>query len=358
MNIAYYISGHGYGHTIRSIEIIKKLLTSSSKIHVRTMAPQWLFNGLDPSRFIYHAVRLEGGIVQRNSFSVEKLETLKAYAELIDQKKDLLSAEESFLSKQNIDLVLSDITPLAFEAAAKPSIPAIAIGNFSWDFIYEPWITELPEYKYIVDDIKHSYAHARLLLKLPFYADMSVFKKQEKMPLVGRKSFKSKKELNKSLKKRLQTDRKVVLLGLRSTDMAEVEWSNVVRIDEVQFITTSTLLSGKNISSIPEGTLPFEDLLCGCDAIISKAGYSIVSEVIVNQTPILYVPRKDFVEDPALLKGLRTYSLCEELTQETFFRGQWQESLQRLFAKPVDWPYIRSDGASVIAEWILTMELF
>ena len=41
--IVYYISGHGYGHAVRSIQIIQELLELSCAVIIKTTTPAFLF---------------------------------------------------------------------------------------------------------------------------------------------------------------------------------------------------------------------------------------------------------------------------------------------------------------------------
>ena len=41
-----------------------------------------------------------------------------------------------------IDLIVADIPPMAGDIAAVLGVPCIAIANFTWDWIYEPYATE------------------------------------------------------------------------------------------------------------------------------------------------------------------------------------------------------------------------
>ena len=45
MLIVFYISGHGFGHAVRSVELIKALVAArpDARIVVKTSAPAWLF---------------------------------------------------------------------------------------------------------------------------------------------------------------------------------------------------------------------------------------------------------------------------------------------------------------------------
>jgi len=357
LKIAFYITGHGYGHAVRSIEVIKAALALSNTVafHVRTFAPRWLFDSLSPERVFLHHVQLDAGAVQANSFSVDKVGTLQLYADLIRHKDKLLSIEACFLQEMGIDLIVSDITPFAFDAAERAGIPAIGIGNFSWDWIYGDWIDSRPEFGNVIEDIRKSYAKASLLYRLPFHGDMSAFPKIEDVPLIGRKASQSKEQIQQKLPYLPENERRTILLALRENDMGQINWEKVCRIEEFRFLALSENLRGENIINLREGFIPFEDLLTISDAVISKPGYSIVSECIVNRTPILFVPRADFIEDPILRQGLRDWAVCEEMPVKAFYDGDWQKSLTSLFSKPTVWKGIRADGATVIARKLLAV---
>ena len=192
-NILYYISGHGYGHATRSIEIINYLIahTHNVHVHIKTYAPQWLFHALDNSRTHFWYLKHDVGAIQNNSFYADKKATLEAYADFINSKPEVLQSESEFIHENHIDLIISDISPIAFEIAEKSKLPSIAIGNFSWDWIYKEWLQEFPQFKFVLDDIETSYKKADVLLRLPFYGDMSVFKEIVDVAVVGRKANQS-----------------------------------------------------------------------------------------------------------------------------------------------------------------------
>jgi hypothetical protein len=356
VNIAYYITGHGYGHTVRSIEVIKELYARQEDltVHVRTSAPQWLFAELAGPAFVYHSLRLDVGALQSNSFYVDKERTLRAYAELAANKKDLVHKEIEFLQQQDVQLILSDITPLAFEAAAALGIPGIGESNFSWDWIYADWLNDFPDYVPVIQDIRNSYSLADLLLRIPFYGDMSAFRHIKDIPLISRRSALSKDQARDVLSGFVTTSKPLILLGLRRADLEHIPLEAVRKLADVQFITTAPDLHAPNITWIPEGNLPYQDLIKGVDLVLSKPGYSIVSEIIGNQTPVAFVARNDFCEDPLLRQGLLEYAVCEEMSMQDFNQGNWQATFETLLTKPRQWRPMDCNGAQVAAEMILS----
>ena len=352
MRIVFYISGHGYGHAIRDIEIVKSIIKNepSAEIHFRTAAPVWLFRPLLNDHVFYHERELDFGVQQSNSFSADKQKTFERYTELIGQKEKLVNDEVVFLESLRPDIIFSDITPFSFDAAQAYGKKAIAVGNFSWDWIYGEYLNELPQFEFVVQDIQASYAKAERLYRLPFYGNMSVFPNIENTPLIGRVANTSADVVRRRIGIPVGGEKKYVLLGLRMSDLEHVNLSQLKTMRDIVFVAVSRDVELDNCIHLSEGETPFEDVLNACDAVLSKPGYSIASEVIVNRTPIVYVPRNDFAEDPMLIEGLQRFAVCEPLSQKEYFAGNWSRAFERLFNTSKKWPEIAGNGAEFIAK--------
>ncbi len=353
MNIAYYITGHGYGHAVRSIEVIKKLLEQKNDmtVFVRTATPEWLFHKIASRNVYYMNIRLDFGVIQSNSFIADKRQTLREYAELLKIKNKLVGQEVDFFRTEKIDIAISDITPFAFDAAARAGIPGIAVGNFSWDWIYADYVKEFPEYEYVLNDIRQSYQKAAVLYKLPLSDDMPAFPHIEPAPLIARRASLSKQQARRVLG--LPGKGKIVLLALRENDLALVNRDNIQHNRNYLFALSSCRIEAPNIIHIPEGSLSFENVLASCDMVLSKPGYSLISECIANKIKILYVLREDFCEDKPIAKVLNQDMTGERLPMNHFMSGEWQRYLEKLDDKPEKWTEYPANGADIIAGGIL-----
>ncbi|KAF9947687.1 hypothetical protein BGZ72_010361 [Mortierella alpina] len=69
------------------------------------------------------------------------------------------------------------------------------------------------------------------------------------------------------------------------------------------------------------------DLTRAADIVIGKLGYGTCSECIAHDTPLIYVPRPQFVEEHGLIKMMVNHGLSVEMTAEEFETGQWQRSI-------------------------------
>jgi UDP:flavonoid glycosyltransferase YjiC (YdhE family) len=139
-SILYYISGHGYGHAVRSHQVMRALQEASPdiRIHVRTTAPDWLFSNL-PRPVLFTCQSTDVGVIQPDSLRMDLAATLAACRDLQHRLPLLIEQEIDFVQAQKIDLIVGDIPPACFEIAARAKIPAAAITNFTWDVIYRAY---------------------------------------------------------------------------------------------------------------------------------------------------------------------------------------------------------------------------
>ena len=68
--------------------------------------------------------------------------------------------------EHGVDVLLGDIPPLAFAAAARAGIPSVALGNFGWDWIYAAW----PDFDAAIAAVQAGYRQADVLLRLPLHS--------------------------------------------------------------------------------------------------------------------------------------------------------------------------------------------
>ena len=171
MRIVFYISGHGFGHASRDIELIGAILTRrpDARITVRTTAPRWLFDLYADERVDVQAVEADTGVVQIDSLRLDEEATARAAASFYAEFDRRVAEETEVLRQAGATLVLGDIPPLAFAAAACADVPGIAIGNFTWDWIYAAY----PAFERLAPDvlpmIREAYATSTLALRLPLH---------------------------------------------------------------------------------------------------------------------------------------------------------------------------------------------
>ena len=136
--LAVYVSGHGYGHSTRTAEVLRALRARAAElpIVIRTSAPAFLFEGVIAPPLAVRRVECDVGLVQHDALAIDEAGTVAAWRGFMDGWDERVAGEAAWLRGAGARLVLGDIPPLAFAAAAEAGVPSIALGNFSWDWIY------------------------------------------------------------------------------------------------------------------------------------------------------------------------------------------------------------------------------
>ena len=343
--VLFYITGHGFGHAIRTIEIINQLGARAPQLQpiISSTAPEWLVRREVNGRFEYVHCENDVGAIQRDWRTVEKAKTLRRYAERMQTEVEFVKAQTTFVQQQGVGMIVADIPAVAFAVAKQAGIPSIAISNFSWDFIYAPYLEEYPNYRFVVEHIRECYSYAGRLLRLPFCGDLSAFPIIEDIPLVARRSTKEREEVLHKLG--LDPGRMIVLIYLGRFDHQQQILSDEMRArKDLLFITFDVL--GNN-SILPQ------DLVGAADVVVTKPGYGIVSDCIANRTPILYTERQDFAEYDALVAGIRDCASNRFLPEHELLSRQWLAPLDDILTAEYAWPEMAANGGDVAAEKIL-----
>jgi Glycosyl transferase family 1 len=351
-SILYYITGHGYGHAVRSSQVISSLKKTSPdlKIHVRTTAPEWLFL----NRAFQSRQTIDVGIAQKDSLEMDLDGTLRACQSLHNSVPRLIEQETDFVRKHQIRLILGDIPPLCFEIAMRASVDSVAIANFTWSEIYGAYIKNYPGFKPLIGEMEGFYRNATLALTLPYPCGMEVFPRQEPIPWVARRSLLTKREARKEFE--LPESATVVLLSFGGLGLERFPWDNLKTMSEFFFVTTGeNKQETNNLRILPEAQRNYADLVRGVDVIVTKPGYGIVADIIAHQVPTLYTDRGDFAEYRYLVQALEDCATVEFIPQQQLLSGNLVPYLTSLLNKKKNWPAVPLNGAEVAAAKILRL---
>ncbi|POO03880.1 Mevalonate/galactokinase [Trema orientale] len=199
---AYYVTGHGFGHATRVVEVARHLIMAGHDVHVVTGAPEFVFTSeVQSPRLFIRKVLLDCGAVQADALTVDRLASLEKYSETaVAPRASILATEVEWLNSIKADLVVSDVVPVACRAAADAGIRSVCVTNFSWDFIYAEYVMAAGyHHRSIVWQIAEDYSHCEFLIRLPGYCPMPAFRDVIDVPLVVRRLHKSRKEVRKEL---------------------------------------------------------------------------------------------------------------------------------------------------------------
>lgn len=355
MKIRYYISSHGYGHGTRSAHIVSTLRRLAPTLEidlVSALPPLFLRQQLDAS-LRQRRRTLDCGVLQSDGLRALAFDdTLAACRRLLGGQARLVAGESRRLIRDRVSLVATDIPWIPCLAAKEAKIPAVGISNFSWDLIYRGLAEESAGFDEIAAAVADGYRDARLL-RLPFGPSTTPFADSEAMPLVARRSRLDRRQARQRLGVTLAE--RVALLCFGGFGL-DGDWGGLARLGDWTFVSdAATPTPPANLRQVRRDEWYFPDLLRAADVVVTKPGYGIVSEAIVNDCAVLYARRHFFREEDYLVAGLHRYARALEITETQLRRGDWQEGLLRVLALPRPTATIDAAGAEAVATRLLAL---
>jgi L-arabinokinase len=349
MKAVFYVSGHGFGHASRSIELLRTLMARrpDASFVVRTEAPRWLFDTIadaEGPRLAVQAVEADTGIVQVDSLTLDEEDTARQAARFYATFDRRVTAEADLVRREGADVVIGDIPPLAFAAADRAGVPSVAVGNFTWDWIYSVYPAFDRLAPGVMPEIRRAYATATRALRLPLHGGFEPMAAVTRdIPFIARRSARDPADIRRTLG--LGGDRPIVLPSFGAYG-AELPIEQLKHSDRFSVI--------EPVHDLPDGLL-YQDLVAAADVVVSKPGYGIVSECVANDTALLYASRGRFLEYDVFVAGMPRVLRCRYISQEDLLAGRWADAIDALIAQPAPPERPAVNGAEVAAREILAM---
>lgn len=361
--VVFFISGHGFGHASREVEVLNALhgLRPDLRVIVRSaVSPELLARTLR-GPYELRPGDTDSGIVQSTSIAHDDDATLGAALAFYGAYDRRVDADAAALAHDRVSLIVGDIPPLAFDVAHRLGVPSIAIANFTWDWIYETHPGLVEAAPWLVPRIQHAYAYATLALQLPFAGDFGVFPHVTPIPLIARHATRAREDTRAYFG--LPLDRPVALLSFGGYGLPSLDLGTIDCLDRWTIATTDRSTAGDatppaHVIRIAERAFidsgfRYEDLVQAADVVITKPGYGIIAECVAAGTAMLYTSRGQFREYAVLVREMPRYLRCRFIEQRDLLSGRWSHALSALTAQPRATETIATNGASVAAATIL-----
>jgi hypothetical protein len=343
--VAFYISGHGFGHASRQIEIARAFARRrpDAGIVVRTTASRWLFDRTLNVPFILDDRPCDTGAVQIDSLHLDAAATIARAKDFYATLDARAADETALLREHDVRFVVADAPPLGCVAAARAGIPSVVVSNFTWDWIYAGYREYLDSAPDVIPAIQAAYKLAAAAWRLPMHGGFETFDTIVDTPFVARHATHEPAETRRRLG--LPPDRRLVLpsfggYGVAGIDLTSLDldpsWHAVLVPD----------------AAIYEAGLRYEDVVRAVDVVLTKPGYGIISECIANDTALVYTSRGRFAEYDVLVREMPRYLRCAFLENDALLGGRWRAALEAVVGAPAPRENPRTDGADVIADMI------
>ncbi len=358
-SIFFYISGHGFGHASRQIEVINALgaMPGGARLVVRTSAARWLFDRTVRVPITFLEGEVDSGVVQIDSLRLDEAETMRRAEAFHGTLVERAGAEAALLRGHGARLVVADAPALGCAAAAAAGIPSIVCSNFTWDWIYAGYDPDADA----IRRIREAYGKAQAAWRLPMHGGFETFTRVEDVPFIARHARHGRDETRTRLA--LPVDTPLALSSFGGYGVRDFDAGTLDCLDRVGIVMTGRgerPAARAGLFFVDESTLygtglRYEDLVAAVDVVVTKPGYGIVSECIANRTAMLYTSRGRFVEYDVMVGEMPRYLRSRYISQDDLLAGRWREALEGLLAQDAPPETPRTDGALVVAGTIRTM---
>ncbi len=354
--IAYFISPHGFGHAARSCAVMERLVRRrpAMRFDLFTEVPRWFFSESLPRCFTYHRLASDIGLVQNSAL----IENLEATVERLDDAPfhdpGVIDTLGERLRRLRCSLVISDISPLGLEVAARIGLSSVLVENFTWDWIYANYPDAPP------DLLRHgrsmAAAFASADLRIQAMPVCSAVAGGVNVPPVARAPHTPRSEVRRRLE--VSAGDPMVLLS-----MGGAGW-DYGRLDELGSQDLAWIVvPGGGRTARRRGrliVLPFHgdfyhpDLVAASDLVVGKLGYSTVAEAYHAGAAFAFVARPNFPESPVLARFVEEHMRAMEINEEAFRCGDWLPQVEPLLGIH-RCPAEGENGADAVANAILDL---
>jgi len=352
--IAYYITAHGYGHAIRSLEVIKDLQRTgpNAALTIVSAIPSFLIAQNLDAPLPQRKHSLDVGMVQRDSLRFDLEATRQVVAALKERQQALVEEEMRFFERGRITAIVADIPFLPFVAASRYGIPNVGLGNFTWDWVYQHYAAGDSRWQELVDWIREAYRHCELFLQLPMNGDCSACPRVVPVPLVARRARRGRQEVREILG--IDEERPAYLISFTALDLPPDAQRRLERVPGAVFLYREPLrFRFANAYCVDEADVSYAELVAAADGVITKPGYGIIADCLAQRTPVIYTDRGDFPEYEILVKEMNRRLPVVYLSSEDLYAGRWEKAIRQLPICENHTPTMATDGSRVCAQAIL-----
>ncbi|MBW2525848.1 MAG: hypothetical protein JRI23_16815 [Deltaproteobacteria bacterium] len=309
--VAVYLSEHGFGHAVRSVIVLRRLLEARPDVHLKlaTGLPAWLLADLETTGRAerVEAMALAPPLVQHDSLAVDHERSCDALARATASFAEDLSRHAAWLQEIDAKLAYCDIPPLPVSAARRAGVPGIALGNFTWDWIYERYADRDQRYAAAARQAAAAYGEAQLYLRLPTAPRDASAMPVEEVPWVGRHPRRSPEEVRRALQ--IEPSLPLVLLsfgghpGIPVAELAHSDWARQVQlVGGRQLAATGPAVMAVDEAGLADQGIEYIDLVAAADVVVSKPGYGMLADCLFAGSRLVYLARPEFPEASLLLE--------------------------------------------------------
>lgn len=330
------ISAHGFGHAAQVVPVLNALgkRVPGLRALLRTTVPASFFQDRLAIPWVMSPVQQDVGCVQNGPLSIDIEATWREHHRFHATWADRLQMEVAAMQQARPDLVLADTPYLALAAGKRAGIPTIALASFTWDLVLRDYQAPPSIHKgALLQSIQQAYADADFALHITPAPPMRFCADMTDIGPIAEPVAAARAQLAEAL--HLAPEERTVLVGFGGIPLETLPFDSLARLHGYRFLFDGPFPGGRSqfvsTRSLP---LSFRTLMASVDVIMTKPGYGTLVEAVALATPLVYVRRYNFADEPPLVEYLHRHGRGIELSREDFTQGRWQYALEQSLKIP------------------------
>lgn len=338
--VAVYITGHGFGHLTQTIEMLIALYQQKKQIQFKiiTSIPESVVttriaNKIPSSQFCYihDETNTDIGMPMIDAMQVDQDKAITSYKSIHSHWESHLHFEEQRIKSLHVDLVLSNVSYIPLQAAANLGIPSVALCSLDWASIWQVFGSQDKAGKDIFNQIVEAYQSANYFLQLTPHLPMLFLENAVSVPFVVRQGESRREVIDQHFPQCL--GKKLILISMGGMD-AEIDFERWPKPERVVYIVTGKKTLPKGYLHAEQIDLDFSDIMASVDMVLTKTGYGMVVETVVNQTPLFYIARADWPENEVMFTWCEENNRVLEIDRRALEQGLTEEMINKLLSSP------------------------
>jgi len=346
------ITSHGYGHVSQTSAVVNELvkLVPELNVTVRTTAPYEFLKQRFQCDFQHIPIAMDFGMKMVSAIEVKVAESAAAYREFHHDWREKVERAALAMRQLKPDLLLANVPYLSLVAAQAANVRAVGMCSLNWADIYQHYCVDDIESQAIHQQMLEAYNSAECFLKIQPAMEMSSLTNARSIQPIARVGKSHRLQLAAQCS--LRDGEKLVMIAMGGMEfrLPVQDWPKIAGVRWI--VPQSWSIRRDDTIAFEDLHLPFTDVLASCDALLSKPGYGTFTEAACTGIPVLYVTRRDWPEEPCLVRWLKQHAVCLEVERVLLQTGELNSVLKQLWEIPSP-PRPAAAGAVEAAQFLL-----
>jgi len=327
-------------------------INSSVHFEIFTKAPQWLFQDSLCNAFNYHSIQTDVGLIQKSAFEIDFDQTLRCLNAFYPIAQSRISELSCTIRQLGCEAILCDIAPLGILVGRETGIPTILIENFTWDWIYQEYLTTDKRIQPCIEYLQQLFnaADYHIQTKPVCNGQAADLETEPVSRKIGTSGSKIRERLG------MASGRKMVLITTGGIPEHYEFFEKLLTFRDIYFVvpcSVQKMQTRQNVILLPHHSEFYHpDLVNASDAVVGKLGYSTLAEVYRSGVSFGYIPRSNFRESGKMAAFVETEISGTPIEESEFKNGRWTAKLKGLLSIPREQRRV-ANGADQISRFLM-----